>query len=123
MARFYWLNWIFIAAHEVSLVKVGGSYSSLDAQALHSWASALQLMVRHVGSSQTRDQTHVPCIGIQILIHCTTKEADTQDTSDKPLRRLSLYSVQAQSLSGVRLFATPWTGSSVHGSFQTRIPE
>ena len=28
----------------------------------------------HVESSQTRDQTHVPCIDRQILIHGTTKE-------------------------------------------------
>jgi len=29
---------------------------------------------RHVGSSQTRDQTRVPCIGRQILNHWTTRE-------------------------------------------------
>ena len=28
----------------------------------------------HMGSSWTRDQTHVPCIGRQILIYCTTRE-------------------------------------------------
>ena len=30
---------------------------------------------RHVGSSQTRPQTRVPCIGRQILNHCATREA------------------------------------------------
>ena len=30
---------------------------------------------RHVGSSQTRAWTHVPCIGRQILNHCATREA------------------------------------------------
>ena len=30
---------------------------------------------RHVGSSWTRAQTHVPCIGRQILNHCATREA------------------------------------------------
>ena len=30
---------------------------------------------RHVGSSQTRARTHVPCIGRQILNHCATREA------------------------------------------------
>ena len=30
--------------------------------------------LRHVGSSRTRAQTCVPCIGRQILNHCTTKE-------------------------------------------------
>ena len=29
----------------------------------------------HVGSSWTRARTHVPCIGRQILNHCTTREA------------------------------------------------
>ena len=30
---------------------------------------------RHVGSSQTRAQTHVSCIGRQILNRCATREA------------------------------------------------
>ena len=30
---------------------------------------------RHVGSSQTRARTRVPCIGKQILNHCATREA------------------------------------------------
>ena len=29
---------------------------------------------RHVGSSRTRGQTHVPCIGRRILNHCATRE-------------------------------------------------
>ena len=29
---------------------------------------------RHVGSFQTRDQVHAPCMGRWILIHCTTRE-------------------------------------------------
>ena len=29
---------------------------------------------RHVGSSRTRDRTHVPCIGKRILNHCATRE-------------------------------------------------
>ena len=32
---------------------------------------------RHVGSSQTRARTRVPCIGRQILNHCATREART----------------------------------------------
>ena len=31
--------------------------------------------LRHVGSSQTRARTRVPCIGRQILNHCATREA------------------------------------------------
>ena len=30
--------------------------------------------LRHEECSQTRDRTHVPCTGRQILIHCATKE-------------------------------------------------
>ena len=30
---------------------------------------------RHVGSSQTRARTRVPCLGRQILNHCATREA------------------------------------------------
>ena len=37
--------------------------------------SSLLHAPRHVGSSQTRARTRVPCIGRQILNHCTTKEA------------------------------------------------
>ena len=33
------------------------------------------LAPRHVGSSQTRDPTHVSCIGRQILYHWATREA------------------------------------------------
>ena len=29
---------------------------------------------RHVESSWTRDQTHVPCVGRWIISHCTTRE-------------------------------------------------
>ena len=32
------------------------------------------IALRHVESSQTRDRTHVPCIGRRILNHRTTKE-------------------------------------------------
>ena len=37
------------------------------------WHMGLVALQR-VGSSQTRDRTCVPCIGRQILIHCTTRE-------------------------------------------------
>ena len=30
--------------------------------------------VAHVGSSQTRDPTRVPCVGRRIPVHCTTGE-------------------------------------------------
>ena len=45
-----------------------------DAQAQQLWLTGL-VAPRHVGSSQTRARTHVPCIGRQILNHCATREA------------------------------------------------
>ena len=42
-------------------------------QAKQLWHTGL-VAQRHLGSSQTRDQTHVPCIGRWILFHCTTSE-------------------------------------------------
>ena len=38
------------------------------------WLTGL-VAPRHVGSSQTRARTRVPCIDRQILNHCTTREA------------------------------------------------
>ena len=37
------------------------------------WHTSLAVL-RHVGSSRTRDRTHVPCIGRWILNHCATRE-------------------------------------------------
>ena len=45
-----------------------------DVQAQQLWLTGL-VVPRHVGSSQTRARTRVPCIGRQILNHCTTREA------------------------------------------------
>ena len=45
-----------------------------DAQAQQLWLTG-PFAPRHVGSSQTRAQTRVPCIGRQILNHCATREA------------------------------------------------
>ena len=42
-----------------------------DAQAQQLWLTGL-VAPRHVGSSQTRARTCVPCIGRQILNHCAT---------------------------------------------------
>ena len=53
--------------------------SCCGAQAPNTQAQSFLLMglvaPRHVGSSQTRARTRVPCIGRQILNHCTTREA------------------------------------------------
>ena len=45
-----------------------------DVQAQQLWLTC-PVAPRHVGSSQTRARTHVPCIGRQTLSHCATKEA------------------------------------------------
>ena len=45
-----------------------------DAQAQQLWLTG-PVAPRHVGSSQTRARTQVPCIGRQILNHCATREA------------------------------------------------
>ena len=43
------------------------------AQAQYLWCTGL-VALWHVGSSPTRDQTCVSCIGMWILIHCVTRE-------------------------------------------------
>ena len=45
-----------------------------DAQAQSLWLTG-PAAPRHVGSSQTRARTRVPCIGRQTLHHCATREA------------------------------------------------
>ena len=45
-----------------------------DAQAQQLWLRG-PVAPRHVGSSQTRARTRVPCIGRQTLNHCATREA------------------------------------------------
>ena len=47
----------------------------LQTRRLSSCGSRAQLHPWHVGSSQTRARTRVPCIGRQILNHCATREA------------------------------------------------
>ena len=47
-----------------------------DAQAQQLWLTG-PVAPRHVGSSQTRARTRVPCIGRRTLNRCTTREALT----------------------------------------------
>ena len=46
-----------------------GGFSCCRAWALGAWASVVAVCGMHVGSSWTRDQTCVPCIGRRILNH------------------------------------------------------
>ena len=48
-----------------------------DAQAQQLWLTG-PVAPRHVGSSQTRARTRVPCIGRQTLNHCATREVQAQ---------------------------------------------
>ena len=45
-----------------------------DAQAQQLWLTG-RVAPWHVGSSQTRARTRIPCIGRRILNHCATREA------------------------------------------------
>ena len=58
-----------------------------DAQAQQLWLTGL-VAPRHVGSSQTRARTRVPCIGRQILNHCATREAPNGSSIFSFLRNL-----------------------------------
>ena len=78
---------VFVSVRGLSLVAASGGHSSSrcaglsccraqtpDTQAQQLWLSG-PAAPRHVGSSQTRARTRVPCIGRQILNHCATREA------------------------------------------------
>ena len=56
----FWLHWVFVAAHGLSLAAATWGYSSL--QSVGSRQAGL-VAPRHVGSSRTRDQIHTPCVG------------------------------------------------------------
>ena len=60
------------ASHYHSLSCCGAQ--APDAQAQQLWLTG-PVAPWHVGSSQTRARTRVPCIGRQVLNHCATREA------------------------------------------------
>ena len=67
------LRWLLIAV--ASLVAEHG----LQARGLQQLWHVGFVTPRHVGSSQTRVRTRVPCIGRQILHHCATREVPLLD--------------------------------------------
>ena len=88
----FWLQWVFIAAPGFSLVAVSrgaipccdawdshcssfscGTDHGPGAQAQQLWCMGLGGL-EHVGSSWTKDQTHVLCIGRWVLNHWPTRE-------------------------------------------------
>ena len=93
---YFWLCWVFVSVWRLSPVAASGGHSSSRCAGLSpsrpllllstgsrraGSAIAQQLWLtgpvapRHVGSSQTRARTRVPCIGRQTLNHCATREA------------------------------------------------
>ena len=60
------------ASHRHGLSRCGAQAPDTQAQQL--WLTGL-VAPQHVGSSQTRARTRVPCIGRQIPNHCATREA------------------------------------------------
>ena len=60
------------ASHHRGLSRCGAQAPDAQAQQLRPTGPAA---LRHVGSSQTRARTHVPCIGRQTPNHCATREA------------------------------------------------
>ena len=71
-----------------------------DAQAQQSWLTGL-VAPWHVGSSQTRARTRVPCISRQILNHCATREALFKNS----LYQFSMYDIFCKYFSLILLFA------------------
>ena len=99
MKFIFWLCWVFIAVCGLCLVAMSRNYSSLQCMGVSlwwllllqstgsrcmgfrncgAWAQLLRCInlvaLRHVGSSWTRDQACVPCIGRQILIHWAIRQ-------------------------------------------------
>ena len=64
------------ASHHRGLSRCGAQTPDTQAQQL--WLTG-PVVPRHVGSSQTRARTRVPCIGRQTLNHCATREAQGTD--------------------------------------------
>ena len=88
---YFWLHCVCIAVCRLSLGAMSGSFSlrwllllwtigsrCTGFSSCSTWAQWLWHMglvaPRHVKSFWTRDQTHVPCTGRQILNHWTTRE-------------------------------------------------
>lgn len=66
-----WLHWVFAGHAELSLVEVRQVLSPIENTGSRPYMGLVAL--QHVGSSQTRDQTCVPCL--KVLNHQTTREA------------------------------------------------
>ena len=112
---YFWLCWVFVSVRGLSLVAVSGATlhrgarashchglscctaQAPDTQAQQLWLTGL-VAPRHVGSSQTRARTRVPCIGRQILNHCTTREAPPLLFSERDCVDMVLFLLQNSSV-------------------------
>ena len=107
------------------------------AQAQDLWHTGL-IALHHVGSSRTRDRTHVPCIGRWILNHWTTREAPAGAFSKETYLRDTKFlhgnehyfkhaCMQTKSLQSCPILSDPMDcsppGCSVRGILQARILE
>ena len=104
---YFWLRWVFVAAHGLSLVVASGGLLLL--QSTGSRRTGL-VALRHVGSSQTRAQTCVPCIGRRLFNHCTTREVPNPSISQSfnfSKYHIPLWHLEGQEIlqcSGLRSF-------------------
>ena len=67
-------------------------FSSCGSQAQYLWHTGL-VVPWHVGSSQTRAPTSVPCIGRWILNHCATREVLLRRFPSKVLKVQPIFSL------------------------------
>ena len=96
--NYLWLHWVFIAACRHSScgewASQCGGFSCCAARALGCASSGVvatsRVASRHVESSQTRDWTHVPCIGMWTPNHWTTREARDKTFLKSPLMPQSI---------------------------------
>ena len=81
-------GFLFVATKGYSSLQ-GGAAPVVEPRLQVHGFQQLQLMgsvaPQHVGSSQTRNQTRVPCNGRQILIRCTTREVHLETTLKKSI--------------------------------------
>ena len=96
------------ASHYRSLSCCGAQ--APDAQAQQLWLTG-PAALRHVGFSQTRARTCVPCIGRQILNHCATREA--------PIRSYSLTDILKNQLTNYQLLSHQISGSQILACIRT----
>ena len=100
---YLWLCWVFISVRGLSLVVASGGHSSSRCAGLSLSRPLLlrstgsrragsvvvahgPVAPRHVGSSQTKARTRVPCIGRQTPNHCATREAQNAQFLNEFLR-------------------------------------